>query len=333
MLSDALHGRFFHKGNHRRSSKNIYQSRSKSTSRLFCGHHGFKMIFYSYRDFKYHNKNLKYHISFLARGEHLQKIKDNGLKLQTSDGNQLICKPTIASNDPMDFPTPNLCLICVKSYDLDDLIFKIKNKLNEETIIIPLMNGIDIYERIRNNLNKSIVLPSCVYLGSHIEKPGLVIQSGNPGFFCCGPDPKHSEFNPRIIIDFFNEMNIELKWKDDPYPSIWEKYLLVASFALVCTHTGKPMGGVINNTSSILLLRDVMSEILLISEKKGIKLPKNIIEKTIEFCKNYPDVKPSYMRDVEKGSKNEGDLFGGAIINMGKELGIHTPVISSIYKN
>jgi 2-dehydropantoate 2-reductase len=75
-----------------------------------------------------------------------------------------------------------------------------------------------------------------------------------------------------------------------------------------------------------------MKEIVLIAEKKGIKLPKNIIENTIEFCKDYPDVKPSYSRDIEKGRRNEGDLFGGTIIRMGKELGVPTPITASIYK-
>ena len=120
----------------------------------------------------------------MARGNHLDEIKKNGLTLKTSEGETLICKPTLASNNIDDFPTPQLCLICVKSYDLDQLIENMKEKLSDNTIIIPLMNGIDIYERIRKNLKKSIVLPSCVYVGSHIENQGLVIQSGNPGFFC-----------------------------------------------------------------------------------------------------------------------------------------------------
>ena len=68
------------------------------------------------------------------------------------------------------------------------------------------MNGFDIYDRIRKNLKKGIVLPSCVYVGSHIEKPGLVIQSGNPGFFYSGFDPLHPNFNPKYLIEFFNEM-------------------------------------------------------------------------------------------------------------------------------
>ncbi|MFX0069523.1 MAG: ketopantoate reductase family protein [Candidatus Hermodarchaeota archaeon] len=271
-------------------------------------------------------------IYFLARGLHLEEIKKKGLKLNTSNGEELICTPTLASDDIKDFPVPDLCLICVKSYDLDDLIIRIKKKLANNTIIIPLMNGIDIYDRIRKNLKKSIVLPTCVYIGSHIEKPGLIIQSGNPGFFFCGFDPKYPNFNPQNIIDFFNEMEINLNWRNDPYPKIWEKYVLVASFALVSAHTGQTLGGIIDDKNSLDILKKIMNEIVTIAERKGIKLAENIIEDIIEFCKDYPDVRTSYQRDIEKGKKNEGDLFGGALMRMGKETGIPTPMTTSIYK-
>ncbi len=274
----------------------------------------------------------KYKIYFLARGTHLEEIKKNGLKLQMSNGEELTCKPNLASEDINKFPVPDLCFICVKSYDLDDLIRAIKEKLANNTVIIPLMNGIDIHERIRKNLKKSIVLPACVYIGSHVEKPGLVIQSGNPGFFNCGFDPKYLNFNPQILIDFFKEMEIIFNWRDDPYPAIWEKYILVASFALVTAHTGQTMGGVIYDNNSLDMLKKIMQEIVLIAERKGIKLADNIIETIIEFCKDYPEVKPSYARDVEKGKINEGDLFGGTIIRMGKTLGVSTPITNSIYK-
>lgn len=274
----------------------------------------------------------KYKIYFLARSLHLEEIKKNGLKLKISNREELICKPTLASEDINEFSVPDLCLICVKSYDLDELINAIKKKLVDNTLIIPLMNGIDIDDRIRKNLKKCIVIPACVYVGSHIEKPGLVIQTGNPGFFYCGFDPKSPSFNPQTVIDFFREMQIILNWRDDPYPAIWEKYVLVASFSLVTAHTGLTMGGVINDDNTLNMLKKVMREIVLIAENKGIKLADNIIEDTIEFCKDYPDVRPSYQRDIEKGRRNEGDLFGGAIIRMGKELGIPTPMTASIYK-
>jgi 2-dehydropantoate 2-reductase len=128
-------------------------------------------------------------------------------------------------------------------------------------------------------------------------------------------------------------MGIKSEWKVNPYNSIWEKYILVASFALVCTHTGQTMGGVIYDNNHIKMVKDLMKEIILIAEKQGIHtLSKTIIEDTIEFCKDYPGIKPSYQRDIEKGRKNEGDLFGGTIIRLGKSLGIPTPVTASIYK-
>lgn len=275
----------------------------------------------------------KYKTYFLARGPHLDIIKKDGLQLHTSDGEELICKPNLASDNIDDFPTLDLCLICVKSYDLDELVKKLNKKLSDNTIIIPLMNGIDIYERIRKNLNKCIVLPSCVYIGSHIEKPGLIVQTGNPGFFNCGFDPMFPDFKPKIVLDFFKEMNIVLNWRDDPYPAIWEKYILVASFSLVSANTSQTMGGIIYDENSLDKLRKLMKEIVAIAEKKGIKFADNIIDNIIEFCKDYPDVKPSYARDVEKRRNNEGDLFGETIIRLGRELGIPTPMTTSLYND
>ena len=277
-------------------------------------------------------KNNQHKVFFLARGTHLNAIKEKGLELHTSDDKVLRCKPTLASDDMNDFPSPDLCLICVKSYDLNSLIQNIKDKLNPDTIIIPLMNGIDIYERIRKILKKAIVFPTCVYIGSHIEKPGLVIQTGNPGFFNFGPDPLNPNFSPEDVFIFFKRMKIKSNWTKDPKPAIWKKYLLVASFALVTAHTGLTLGGVIDNPEAIDILRKIMKEIVLIAKTKKIDLPKNIIEETIEFCKDYPNAKTSYQRDIEKGKVNEGDIFGGTIIRLGKELRVATPITEKIYE-
>ena len=153
----------------------------------------------------------------------------------------------------------------------------------------------------------------------------------NPGFFYSGYDPLHPNEKPQDVIDFFKEMEMDMRWEDDPTPIIWQKYLLVASFALIAAYTGQTMGEIILDKNSRKLLEKIMAEIIEIAKKKKVNLPDNVIEDTIEFCKDYPEVKPSYARDIEKGKKNEGDLFGGAIIRMGKALGIPTPTTNSIY--
>lgn len=116
-------------------------------------------------------------IFFIARGQHLQMIQEDGLLLRTPQIDMVV-HPSMASNDFESLETPDVVLICVKGYDLDDALEKISENINKKTIIIPLLNGVDIYRRIREKLDCGVILPSCVYVGTHIEKPGVVTQSG-----------------------------------------------------------------------------------------------------------------------------------------------------------
>ena len=101
------------------------------------------------------------------------------------------------------------------------------------TVIIPLLNGVDIVERIRAILDKGIVLPACLYLGTHIESPGVINQSGGNGIIIFGPDPKYPEYSGENVKAFFQKTGIKYEWYDDPLPKIWEKYMFIAAFGLV----------------------------------------------------------------------------------------------------
>ena len=76
-----------------------------------------------------------------------------------------------------------------------------------------------------------------------------------------------------------------------------------------------------------------MEEIVSIARKKGVKLPQTIVADSVEKAGMFSyDTKTSFQRDIEsKAKRNEGDLFGGTIIRLGKELGVPTPVTESIY--
>ena len=76
-----------------------------------------------------------------------------------------------------------------------------------------------------------------------------------------------------------------------------------------------------------------MEEIAAVAQKKGVKLADTIVADSLETGNNFPpETKTSFQRDIEaKAKRNEGDLFGGTIIRLGKELGVPTPVTESIY--
>ena len=274
-----------------------------------------------------------YEIYFIARGEHLRTLKQNGIVVKTPD-HTISGRPTLATSDIGDIPTPDLILLCVKSYDLQQAAAAIKTAANENTIIIPLLNGVDIVERIRAILDGGIVLSACLYLGTHIESPGVINQSGGNGIIILGPDRKNPEYTGKSVKDFFQNTGIKYEWYDDPLPKIWEKYIFIAAFGMVTALYRESLSAVMANTEHRNMMKGILQEIYAISMKKGINLPADIIEKSMNKTYNFPaEARTSYQRDLESGNQfNEGDLYGGTIIREGKSLGIPTPITESVYK-
>ncbi len=279
-----------------------------------------------------HDNTLDRACFFVARGDHLRAIRQNGITVITQ--RKTITGMPAAATDNMDeLPDPDMIFVCVKSYDLDDALKAIAPKVHKKTIILPLLNGADIYERIRKNLTTGIVLPACVYVGTHIQAPGVICQSGGDGKILLGPDPQHVGLDPKNLTDFLDAMQINFQWRPDPGPAIWGKYLFIASFALATVFFNKTISQVAADPDAAQTARKIMQEIYAIATAKGVQLPEHIINEQLARAAQFPgDTKTSYQRDVEsKGRVNEGDLFGGTILRQGAAQGIPTPVTQSVY--
>jgi len=278
------------------------------------------------------NKDLDQEVYFIARGKHLDAIRQDGLTV-IMPTKTIIGRPAAVTDDVSQVPDPDLFLLCVKGYDLDAAVEAIAPKVHPETMIVPLLNGADIYERIRATLDTGIVFPACVYVGTHIRSPGVISQSGGDGRILFGKDPRFPMFGGDSVIRFFEQMGFVFQWNDDPFPAIWTKYIFIAAYGLATVSTGKTIGGILADPEASRLTRDIMQEIKAIADKKNIDLPPTIIDESMGKGNIFPfETKTSYQRDVEtKGRLNEGDLYGGTIIREGASLGVPTPVTKSVY--
>jgi 2-dehydropantoate 2-reductase len=279
------------------------------------------------------NQDNNYEVYVVARGEHLQQIKRHGLILKTPGGDTLTCKPDLAVKSLSETPGADLIIVCVKSYDLPAAVRDITDKAADKTVVLPLLNGVDIYERIRETLKTGIVLPACVYLSSVVEGPGVISHKGGNGLVIFGKDPVYPEFVPAWITEFFDYTGVNYTWADNSFPSIWEKYIFIASFALVTAYAGKTIGEVMADPKLTGEVKMIMEEVLSLAELEGIELRKSIVEESLSKANNFAfDTKTSYQRDIEQRNKNnEGDLFGGTIIRLGTKHGIPTRVTERIY--
>lgn len=267
-------------------------------------------------------------IFFVARNQHLEAIRRNGLLLSTVDEGDMVCRPTLATDDLEDLPELDLCLLCVKAYDLDTALERLKSKITQGTIVIPLLNGVDIYERIRKHIPQGIVYPSCVYVGTHIECYGKVAQNGGSCTILLGEDPQHPGLVPKTVLALFDAARIKYQWHQDPYPEIWRKYIFIASYGMVTASENAPIGHVLENQELRERVIGIMNEITDVARKKGVVLPDYVVEASFNQGGNFPyETKTSFQRDFEQAEKpNESMLYGDTIISMGNAMGVATPV-------
>ena len=87
-------------------------------------------------------------VAFVARGEHLRVIPNSGLLLNSEDGGDDVCRPSLATDDIRGLPRMDLCLSCVKVFDSPDVLSRLEPIIAENIIVLPLLNGMDIYSRV-----------------------------------------------------------------------------------------------------------------------------------------------------------------------------------------
>lgn len=275
----------------------------------------------------------KLEISFVARGAHLQAIKDKGLRYRAPDGKEILVKPALATAQASDAGKVDYVFLCVKGYDLEAACRALLPVVAEHTVIVPLLNGADIYERVRTVIKDGIVLPAGIYISSSIAESGLVVHSGGKGNLFLGNE-KGKNFDSKALRNLLDAAAIPYEWLEDPLPAVWNKYLFIASYGLVTGMSGKSIGAVIADAELSDLAQGIQKEIASIAVALKINLPADAAAAAFEKGKVFPpDTKTSYQRDLEvKGKPNESELFSGTIVALGKKLGIATPVTEKVAK-
>ncbi|MEE9361150.1 MAG: 2-dehydropantoate 2-reductase [Cellulophaga sp.] len=281
------------------------------------------------------NETNKLHqISFIARAKTYEVVKEKGLTLLSSEHKNSTTNPDAIYQNISEIENPDLVFICVKEYDLENVCYQLSKVITKETILLPMMNGADIYDRIREIIPNNTILSSCVYVASHIKEKGVVEHKGKAGKLIFGKDPKHIAENIDWVIDLIDNSKIDFEFKENSLIDIWTKFIFIASFGLVTAKYNSSIGAVCSIELQKEEATKIMDEIKLIADRKGIYLQDNIIIKTFEKAATFPPKTPTSLQlDVNSGKEeNELELFAGAIIKYGKEMNINTTFTESVYQ-
>jgi 2-dehydropantoate 2-reductase len=269
-------------------------------------------------------------VILVARGEHLEAIRKNGLQI-VEDDERWNFQPAAAVDDPSKLGVFDLILVTVKHTSLSESLDLISSNIGPEPVILPLMNGIDHRREILERYPKADVLEGCIYILSHIEHPGSIRKKGEIFRLCWGVE----NFDPAdyaALRELFDRALPLHRPTEKIALEQWKKYLFIASMAALTSYHRTTMDRIVAGHREEL--EDLLGEIAGVARAKDVPLDETIVRTTLQRMeKTVPGAKTSMQRDLERGKPAEIEALPGYVVHEGARLGVPTPLMEQIYQN
>jgi 2-dehydropantoate 2-reductase len=270
-------------------------------------------------------------VTFIARGAHGGAIREKGLRIYSPNGDVLV-HPAKAMSDPAMIGKVDVVMFCVKLWDVDSAAEACKPLIGPDTAVICFQNGVDAEERVAAVLGDKHAVGGVAAIAALIEEPGVIRHTGTMAWL------KYGELDGRASprLEAFDaackKVGFEATISPDIAVDIWRKFAFLAPFAGVTAATRMPIGPILAEPDTRRLFADLIAETVAVGRAKGARLEDGIEDKQLAFAEGLPaEMKASMLGDLERGNRLELPWLTGAVVRLGRELGVPTPVSDTVY--
>jgi 2-dehydropantoate 2-reductase len=271
-------------------------------------------------------------VTFIARGLHLEAIKDRGLWVESINGDFFI-SPATAFDAPEKIGAVDVVLVATKAWQVAAAAEQMQPLIGPETLVIPLENGVTAADELAAVVGKEHVLGGMCRISAFIGGPGLIKHVGIPPYLAFGErDGMESERVERLRAVLARCQGLTVEVPADIEAAIWDKFIFIAAVSGLSAVTRQPLGGFRSVPESRALLTAALEETTAVARARGIHLPENQVEKTLAMIdRSAPGIVPSMQKDILAGKPSELEAQNGAVVRLGRELGVPTPTHAWIY--
>lgn len=274
---------------------------------------------------------INHDVYFIARGEHLKAIQKSGLRVRSINGDFHL-QNAQATDDPRQVGQVDYVVVAVKHFQLRDAARLMEPLIGSDTTIVPLQNGVDTHEILISILGSDGVVGGFTSIVSMIEAPGIIRQPSRMREVFVGELNRSRSDRCQRIVDAWADCGVVAVQPEDIYIPMWTKYLFIAAFGGVSSLAQVPSGALLECAESKALLVRAMEEIENLARAKSINLASDVVSNAVAKLEKFePTTTSSTQRDVASGKPFELEAFSGTIIQLGREMGIPTPVHEMLY--
>ncbi len=264
-------------------------------------------------------------VSFIARGEHLSAMRANGLAIDSPAGDELI-NPVSVTDDPATIGPVDVVMFSTKLYDVRSAGELCRPLIGADTVVVSLPNGIDSEDILIDVLGAEHVAGGVARISSSIERPGVIAHHAPYATLEFGELDGRQSTRMGAFLVACKAAGVKARISNDITSSIWSKFIFLASLAAVTSVTRCPFGRVRESTPTHELMVRAVAEVAAIGVAKGIKLGADPVAYAMKVVGGVADhIKASMLVDLERGKPIEVEFLSGAVVRLGRELGINTP--------
>jgi len=262
---------------------------------------------------------------FIARGTHLDAMRQSGLQIYSGNGDVLI-KPCKATDKPAEVGPADVVIIAVKLWSTQAALADAKPVVGPKTALVSFQNGVVAADQIAQVYGRERTLGGVANIGAVIEKPGVIRHTGTMAGLTFGE--LNGKVSPRVqtLAEACTRAGIQHKASDDITKAIWEKYVFLVAASAMTALTRLPLGAVREDPDTRALTGQIMAEAAAVGRAKGVALDADLPEKLLARMDTLPrQMVASMLGDLERGNRLELPWLSGGVVEMGRELRIATP--------
>ena len=270
-------------------------------------------------------------VHLIARGDHLEAIRADGLRLESVAGDTTVDVP--ATDDPATVGACDAVLFCVKAYDTRSAAAELDPLLDDDTAVVSFQNGVDNERWIGEAVGDEHVCGGVAYIFSTIASPGVVEHTGGPARFVYGElDGERTDRIERLDDALRDCEGVEAVLADDVTVELWRKFVLICAQAGATATTRLPIGEIRESEPAWRFYRRLMDEVAAVARTEGVDLPEGTVDEWLDFARDLDAGAYSSLHyDLEHGNRLELDALHGSVVRHAEDVGVDVPMNDAVH--
>ena len=266
-------------------------------------------------------------VTLIARGKHLEAIRKNRLTIQKLWDESRETLPVKACTAEEYKEIPDVILVCVKGYSMDETVPTIKKIAGKETVVIPILNIYGTGGRLQKKLPELTVTDGCIYVSANIMEPGVILQHGKilRVVFGARKPEEETEKMREVAKDMVTD-DLEVILSENIRRDAMVKFSYVSPIGAAGLYCNAVAADFQREGEQREMFKALIREIVALSHAMGIEFEEDLVERNLKILASLsPEATTSMQRDVIEGKRSEMDGLVYEVVRMGREYKVSMP--------